>query len=220
MHPLRSPDVATAFTHAFAANLLTVLAPPSWPRRRLALVLACLAVLPDIDVLAFRVGIPYGHPLGHRGFTHSLCFAVLAGAVAGLLCFRELGVFSRRWWGVVLVLAVGTASHGVLDAMTDAGLGVAFFLPWRPDRMFLPWRPLATSPLSVVAFFRDSALRILGNELVWVWLPVFGVAVASLALRRVLAVASRARQRGTRPVPGRARRRDVEDRPQPRRPVT
>ena len=34
-------------------------------------------ILPDIDVIAFNFGISYSHPLGHRGFTHSILFAFL-----------------------------------------------------------------------------------------------------------------------------------------------
>lgn len=41
-----------------------------------------LAILPDIDVLAFRYGIPYGAFLGHRGFSHSLAFAERHGEIS------------------------------------------------------------------------------------------------------------------------------------------
>nr|HRC76832.1 rhodanese-like domain-containing protein [Kouleothrix sp.] len=32
--------------------------------------------------------------------------------------------------------------HGVLDAMTDGGLGVAFFAPFSATRYFFPFRPI------------------------------------------------------------------------------
>ena len=45
---------------------------------RLLLLLAIgSAILPDIDVIAFKFGIDYMHPFGHRGFTHSILFAIL-----------------------------------------------------------------------------------------------------------------------------------------------
>lgn len=34
-------------------------------------------ILPDFDVISFKLGIAYEHPLGHRGFTHSILFAFL-----------------------------------------------------------------------------------------------------------------------------------------------
>lgn len=33
------------------------------------------SVLPDLDVLAFRFGIPYAAEFGHRGVSHSLALA-------------------------------------------------------------------------------------------------------------------------------------------------
>jgi inner membrane protein len=50
-------------------------------------------------------------------------------------------------------LFLATASHGVLDAMTDGGLGVAFFSPFDNRRYFLPWRPIVVSPISIARFF-------------------------------------------------------------------
>ena len=47
------------------------------------------AILPDLDVIAFNFGIPYAHPLGHRGFTHSIAFAVLWGLIIALLLRKQ-----------------------------------------------------------------------------------------------------------------------------------
>jgi inner membrane protein len=38
------------------------------------------SVLPDLDVVGFRFGVPYGHLLGHRGLSHSIAFAVFLSA--------------------------------------------------------------------------------------------------------------------------------------------
>ena len=37
---------------------------------------SALAMLPDADVVAFKLGIPYGATWGHRGASHSLVFAL------------------------------------------------------------------------------------------------------------------------------------------------
>jgi len=50
---------------------------------------------------------------------------------------------------------LATASHGLLDAMTDGGLGVAFFVPFDKHRYFLPWTPIRVSPIGVGRFFTD-----------------------------------------------------------------
>ena len=176
--------MATAFTHALVGGLLGGAAPERLPRTRLVLVGALLAVLPDLDVVAFRLDIPYGHPLGHRGASHSLLFAACAG-VLGAVAVMGARVRSRDGLMVAVLLALATASHGFLDAFTDAGRGVGFWIPLSDARYFFPWRPLATSPVSVQAFFEGPALLILWNEMVWVWLPVLALAaLAALARRR------------------------------------
>ena len=37
---------------------------------------AICTIVPDFDVIGFAFGVSYGDVLGHRGFTHSLLFAV------------------------------------------------------------------------------------------------------------------------------------------------
>ncbi len=186
--------MATVLTHALAAGALVAVAPAGVPKARLAISMGLLAAVPDLDVLGFRAGIPYGDVMGHRGFTHSILFALLAGSAVAGTVFRSLGVppeagkrniFSRTWWQVCGLLCLATASHGFLDAFTDAGLGIGFFIPFDNGRYFFPWRPLATSPLSVSAFLNGPALRIFTNELLWVGLPVAGALGALYSIRAI-----------------------------------
>jgi inner membrane protein len=164
--------MATIISHAIVAGALASITSSSVSRSRLTFVLAFLAVLPDLDVIGFRLGIPYGHMLGHRGFTHSILFAVLVAGITPALFFRGTRAFCRRWWELATLAFLATMSHGVLDAFTDAGLGVGFLIPFDETRYFAPWRPLATSPLSVIAFVNGPALRILANEMVWIGVPL------------------------------------------------
>jgi inner membrane protein len=143
---------------------------------------ACAAsVLPDVDALGFMAGIPYGHPLGHRGFTHSLVFALLVGALSALF-WRPLHTVPLVAFGVVFL---ATASHGALDAMTTGGLGVAFFSPFSNRRYFFPWRVLVVSPIGVAPFFSTWGLRVLRSEVLWIWLPCAAVASAGATIRAI-----------------------------------
>ncbi|HSV89890.1 MAG TPA: hypothetical protein VLH80_02270, partial [Nitrospiraceae bacterium] len=72
--------------------------------------------------------------------------------------------------------------HGVLDAMTNGGLGVAFFSPFDTTRYFFPLRPVFVSPIGVSEFFSEYGVRILASEAIWIWLPS---CVAFLVLRTV-----------------------------------
>jgi inner membrane protein len=138
---------------------------PAIPRRLLAAgVLA--SVLPDLDVIGFRLGVPYDAALGHRGATHSLAFA-LAVALAGATLHRPL---RARACPAFLFLFVAAASHPVLDAFTSGGLGVALLWPLSDARFFAPVRPIRVAPLSLGGLWsRGPAL--LFSELAWVWVP-------------------------------------------------
>ncbi len=189
--------MATAFTHAFVGAALATVAPKPVPVGRLALTLAILAAAPDLDVIAFSLGIPYAHPLGHRGVTHSLLYAAVLAPLVTLLFRHYVTAFSGAWWKLCGLVFLASASHGFLDAFTDAGLGVGFFIPIENSRYFFPFRPLATSPIGVEAFFTERAWRILANEFTWVWLPTLvGMAIAFITRRGMQASsqAQRARQ--------------------------
>lgn len=176
-------QVPSAFAHALVGATLSTLLPH---RARFAWVvggLAIVAAAPDLDVLAFRFGVAYEHPLGHRGLSHSLPFAALGGAVS--LPFWRRTVPSHAWLAAVLTCGA-LASHGILDAFTDAGRGVGLLIPFDDTRYFAPWRPLPTSPLSVGAFFSGRGLSILASEACWVGVPTALFLLAVLVARRTL----------------------------------
>src|ERR1700740_3283586 len=90
-------------------------------------VAALLSVAPDADVLAFRFGIPYGSRFGHRGFSHSLCCATLLSLLVATLGSSYFGV---PWWLLASFAWVVVVVHSLLDALTDGGMGIAFFTPF------------------------------------------------------------------------------------------
>lgn len=174
--------MASVISHLAVPLALTMaLGADSVPPGLMALALAC-SVLPDIDALGLWLGIPYAHPLGHRGLTHSLPFSVaLAGA--GCLLAPHLGA---QPWIAFLVLLVSAASHGLLDALTNGGLGIAFFSPFSNRRYFLPWRLLEVSPIGLLALFSRRGLRVLRSEVRYVWIPCLLLGTLGLALRGLL----------------------------------
>ena len=157
-------------------------------RKPAALWLAAIlcSTVPDLDCLGFSFGIRYGDLLGHRGLTHSLPFAMVAAAML-LLVVRDVPIFSGRWWRLWAFLSLIGASHGILDAMTDGGLGVAFFSPFSNARYFLPWRPLRVSPIGLTAFASRWGLSVLRSEVVWVWAPLGAAVLAVTLARRIVA---------------------------------
>lgn len=145
----------------------------------LTIAAAVAAVVPDLDVAAFYFGIPYGHPLGHRGVSHSLAFAVLLGVIAAMAA-PSLRSSRRVAFAVVMVSA---ASHGLLDAATTGGKGVALLAPFTMRRYFFPWRPIQVSPIGFSRLFSSLGASVGLSELTWVWLPVLCLSVLGAAFR-------------------------------------
>lgn len=110
---------------------------------RLMLVLAILSALPDIDVLAFAFGIPYQAPFGHRGALHSVAFALVLGG----LCSLDAKAWQCSRLRMFVAVSAVVISHGLLDALTDGGLGIAWAWPLSNHRFFLPWRPIPVAPI-------------------------------------------------------------------------
>jgi inner membrane protein len=174
--------MASAISHAVAAVGIGACFYRAGMSKRILFVGALCSILPDCDVLGFRLGIHYGDFWGHRGFTHSLVFAALLAGVAVLLAFRgpAPGLGRLSLWTYFFL---ATASHGLLDAMTDGGLGVAFFAPFDNSRYFLPWTPIRVSPIGVGSFFGAGGLAVLETELLWIWLPAVVLLLASYFFR-------------------------------------
>jgi inner membrane protein len=142
------------------------------------------SLLPDADVIGYRwLYIPYHDFFGHRGFFHSPFFAALLSILMVCTFYRKEGVFSNQWWKYFFYFFVLTASHGILDAMTNGGLGIALLSPITNNRYFLPWTPLEVSPLSIKGFLSHRGLTVLMSELIWIWVPCF-IIIIFLKIKR------------------------------------
>jgi inner membrane protein len=178
--------MASAFSHAFAAIALGKTysaAKMGW--RFWALALAS-AVLPDADVVAFGFGIKYESMFGHRGLTHSLPFALFWAFLVVHCEFKDATLFSRRWWGLVIFFFVVTASHGILDAFTNGGLGVAFFAPFSSERYFFPWHGIEVSPLTIHQFFSRWGGNVVRSEFKYIWIPCVALWAGAWVVRKIL----------------------------------
>jgi len=161
--------MASAISHAVAAAaIVSVAGPPNAPARFRAAAIAC-AVIPDLDAVGFWLGVPYGNVFGHRGITHSILFALLSAAAATAIVARGEPPSPRT--RVLLACGLAALSHGLLDAATDGGLGVAFFSPFSNHRYFFPFRPIEVSPIGIRPFFSARGLDVLRSEALWIGLP-------------------------------------------------
>lgn len=77
-------------------------------------------MLPDLDVLIRSSGDPLLAVEYHRHFTHSLAFVPIGGLLAALLCWPALKKQLPFLW-LYIFAALGYATHGILDSMTNYG---------------------------------------------------------------------------------------------------
>jgi inner membrane protein len=156
---------------------------PGMPRRIWTLA-AVYAALPDLDAIGYWLGVPYDSLWGHRGITHSLTVALLLAGATAALGFRHSDPkMSRLRLGLILFLVV--ASHGILDAFTNGGRGIAFFAPFDRGRYFFPVHPIEVSPIGIRPFFSARGWVIIQSELVWIWLPTALLVALVAGLRRL-----------------------------------
>jgi inner membrane protein len=161
----------TIFSHAAVGFIATKV---TRSNKRVIAASMILAALPDADGLFFG-RIPYGDPFGHRGFTHSLFFACFAGLLTAGLFSRASWAAEWKFWKLASLFALVTASHGFFDAMTDGGLGVAFFAPFSNRRYFFPWRPIPVAPMSPGVLLSERGFYVLRAEAELFW--TFALAV-------------------------------------------
>ncbi|MDV6236469.1 metal-dependent hydrolase [Leptospira ellisii] len=149
---------------------------------RLFLAGIVFSILPDADVIAFKLGIPYESEWGHRGFSHSILFGFSLSILACVLT----GWFRARIEIVLLYLFVSILSHGVLDAMTNGGLGVGFLIPYSSERFFFELRPIRVSPIGIKNFLTERGIAVLKSEWSAVWIPLLSVSASLFLLRNLI----------------------------------
>ena len=173
----------TILTHSFTGIASgAAVYDKSFPRGFWLLSVIC-SIVPDADVVCFKPGIPYSSFWGHSGFFHSLFFAFIVGSLTGIV-FMKSG--KRKWkerMFFAMYFSFVMSLHGILGAFTNGGLGIALLSPFTVKRYFFPITPIMVSPFNPKAFIRESGLRILKNEMFWVWLPSISL---SVLLRMIL----------------------------------
>jgi len=171
--------VPTIITHAVVPWFLGSASGPRAIPKRLVALCGVVAMLPDLDVLTFRLGIPYGSQFGHRGAAHSLVAAIVIGLLSTPLA-HWLGTSRRR---VFAAVTLSFASHPLLDTCTDGGHGVALLWPFTNHRYFAAFAPIEVSPIGM-RFFSARGLEVMLSEMMWVWLPAAIVALLIFWVRR------------------------------------
>jgi inner membrane protein len=167
--------MATLYTHTIVGLGLAEVC----TRRRMPLLFWVMAgllpVVPDFDSFSSQ---PYPSTLGHRGFTHSLLFALVIGLIAAGITYRY---FRVSFWPLAGLFVLITASHGILDALTNGGVGIPLFWPFDAHR-FGPYGPIHVADIGM-EFPDPRTSRAIRSELLYVWTPTLAVVAVVVGYR-------------------------------------
>ena len=169
--------MASIFGHSIVGFTLAKIIDKHHAKWLIALAIVS-TILPDFDVISFKLGIPYSHPLGHRGFSHSILFSIIWAFILML----TLGRKNKLIWFCVIFLS--TLSHGILDAMTSGGKGVGFFIPFNNSRFFFPFRGIQVSPIGIKEFFSEWGMEVLFSEFKYIFIPSFLILLVRFLIYR------------------------------------
>jgi len=158
--------VPSSVSHALAGLAVGAWSAPRAPSRRVYVFAAVCAAMPDLDVISWAFHTPNSSLWSHRAFTHSLLFAVIAGACMTWIGFRG-AVWQGRRVRIGVVLALATPTHGLLDACTSYSSGVEFLAPFTKHRYRFPIPPFGTPVHSLVPA--------IAQELCFVVLPLLAL---------------------------------------------
>ncbi|HEV2670659.1 MAG TPA: metal-dependent hydrolase [Gemmatimonadales bacterium] len=151
----------TPLSHATVGFAIAAWAQRPPLSRRLCLVAAACAALPDIDYL--------GWPVAHRGITHSIAFALL-GALAATIIFFRSSEWRQRRARIALILGMASLSHGLLDGLSTYSYAIEYFAPFSTQRFRLWWTPLGDPEGRLVGQLVQEALVVLLPAIVLIWL--------------------------------------------------
>jgi inner membrane protein len=169
--------MASTFGHSIVAFTISK-AINNKHSKPLVLLAIVSSILPDLDIVSFSLGISYEHPFGHRGFLHSIIFAILWALLIMVFVAKK----NKLIWFFVIFLS--TVSHGILDAMTSGGRGVGFFIPLNNDRYFFPFRGIKVSPIGIKDFFSEWGIHVILSELKYIVVPCIIVLLILKLIRK------------------------------------
>lgn len=174
----------TIFSHAIFAVVLGKAGLKKSVTFRFWFLTAVCAMIPDADVMTLSFGVERGSLFSHRGFTHSIFFALLFGSLVAFIAHKLLktGISYAK---LFLFFALATFTHPFLDMLTDGGSGVALFAPFSNERFFLPFRPIEVSPIGL-GFFSARGIDVILSEIFWVWLPAISIFLITATGRKIL----------------------------------
>ena len=161
----------TPISHAAVGFAIAAWTQQRLPTRRVCIVAAACAALPDIDAIGWPLHVSGASLFSHRAITHSLTFAFVGAAVATIVFFRG-NQWTQGRARIALTLGLALVSHACLDALSTYSVGVEFFAPFSQQRFRFPWTPLGPPSGGVLGQLAQEAVVILLPAVLVGWLGI------------------------------------------------
>lgn len=98
---------------------------------------------------------------------------------------RDVKFVSKPWCKYWAYFSILMASHGILDAFTNGGLGIALLSPFSNSRYFSPWTPIEVSAIGGISvLFTQQGMRVLLNEICLIWMPLLMILALKFLVKR------------------------------------
>lgn len=153
----------TPISHAAVGFAIGAWTQPGTATRRVCIVAAACAALPDIDAIGWPLHLSDASLFAHRAITHSLAFALVTAAVVA---------WAQRDTRLLSVFGLALLSHSCLDALSTYSLGVAFFAPFTMQRFRFLWTPLGNPTGALAGQLVQEAVVVLLPAIVIAWLGI------------------------------------------------
>lgn len=176
--------MASVFGHAALAGAVGVSLPKVLRRKGVITLGILCSMMPDLDVISFKFGIPYSSFWGHRGMTHSIVFGAGFGIL--MMFLFHFNANKRDKFLLSIYYMVCTISHGILDGMTTGGRGIAYLSPFDNERYFLPFRMIKVSPLGISNFFSEWGFAVIISEMIWIGIPCLIFVLIVILARKII----------------------------------
>jgi len=120
--------------------------PGSSRARAVDVAFSALSLAPDLDVIAFRLGIPYSAPFGHRGQRTPSPPPCSPASQRSRCEIGRPGQLRPDQEATPVLCAVVAISHGLLDTLTDGVSASRSLWPFSNERFFRAVTPIPVAP--------------------------------------------------------------------------
>lgn len=161
----------TPITHLFAAIPVNIAIMGAVNKKKIILLSLIISILPDLDLIGYFLGLPISSFLGHRGFTHSIFFALVVALMANLLFFPDIKTKDKRFKLLFLNFLFVALTHPLLDFLVNRNTGVALLSPFVLTRFASPIAPIVEESVGILNYYHFYFKEVVKVEFFYIILP-------------------------------------------------